>query len=241
MDYYYYYSWTKNHFIGALTKYPPTKRPRDILTQTKRPTNKPSAVTFYYCDVSTLWGFPTATLSPNFFYYYDISSPWNFTTTTFHPFNILLLRYFVSYEMSRTLSVPDRRCRVIPEVVIVKRRVFWGLGKLEGGEWGEGWVRGGGVSLQATWDWGGRILSQLGGFQVSRKGPKRGAKGSNGERQKGINKGEWSKGVRHVHLYIVIHVHIRNVMECLQWANDASCVYIIIIIGMNVVDNLNSV
>jgi hypothetical protein len=106
MDYYYYYSWTKNQFIGALTKYPPTKRPRDILTQTKRPTNKPSAVIFYYCDVSTLWGFPTATLSPNIFYYYDISSPWNFTTSTFHPFNILLLRYFVSYEMSRTLRFP---------------------------------------------------------------------------------------------------------------------------------------
>jgi hypothetical protein len=47
--------------------------------------------------------------------------------------------------------------------------------------------------------------------------------------------------VRHVHLYIVIHVRIRNVTECLQCVNDASYVHIIITNGMNVVDNLNSV
>ncbi len=32
-------------------------------------------------------------------------------------------------------SVPDRRCQVIPEVVVVRRGVM-GLGKLEGGGWG---------------------------------------------------------------------------------------------------------
>ncbi len=43
-----------------------------------------------------------------------------------------------------------------------------GLGFWAGGYMGRG--RNGGVSLQATWDWGGRFLSQLGGFQVSRRG-----------------------------------------------------------------------
>ncbi len=65
----------------------------------------------------------------------------------------------------------------------------WGSGNLEGGGFGEG-VGTGEVSLQATWDRGGPILSQLGGFQVSRKG----WKGSKG-RQKGNQQGEGkSKG-----------------------------------------------
>jgi hypothetical protein len=34
------------------------------------------------------------------------------------------------------------------------------------------------VSLRATWERGGRILSQQGGFQVSREGLKRGVKGN---------------------------------------------------------------
>ncbi len=42
---------------------------------------------------------------------------------------------------------------------------FW-VGGYVGGQWT------GGVSLQATWDWGGRFLSQLGGFQVSKRGYK---------------------------------------------------------------------
>jgi hypothetical protein len=37
------------------------------------------------------------------------------------------------------------------------------------------------ISLQATWDQGGRILSQQGGFQVSKRGQER--------KQKGISKG----------------------------------------------------
>ncbi len=36
-------------------------------------------------------------------------------------------------------SVPDKRIRNIPEVVLVRRWVSWGSGNLEG----EGWVRGG--------------------------------------------------------------------------------------------------
>ncbi len=53
----------------------------------------------------------------------------------------------------------------------------WGSGNLEGGGFGEGLGQGE-VSLQATWDQGGRILSQLGGFQVSRRGLERGTKGN---------------------------------------------------------------
>ncbi len=51
-----------------------------------------------------------------------------------------------------------------------------GSGNLEGGGFGER-VGIGEVSLQATLDRGGRILSQLGGFQVSRRGLERGGKG----------------------------------------------------------------
>jgi hypothetical protein len=54
------------------------------------------------------------------------------------------------------------------------------------GEWG--------ASSQATWERGGRILSQQGGFQVSKAGGTRGNKGSKG------NKGnEGSEGNNRVH------------------------------------------
>ncbi len=50
---------------------------------------------------------------------------------------------------------------------------FWdGGGVYEPGEGN------GEVSLRATWIRGGRILSQQGGFQVSREGLERGAKGN---------------------------------------------------------------
>ncbi len=70
-------------------------------------------------------------------------------------------------------TVPDRRCRTVPEVVLVRRWATKGSGNLEGGGAGEK-VGAGEVSSQATWDRGGRILSQLGEFQVSRKGSKGG-------------------------------------------------------------------
>jgi hypothetical protein len=41
---------------GALTIHPPTNRPHDISTQTKRPPDKLSAVTFYYCDIPSQSG-----------------------------------------------------------------------------------------------------------------------------------------------------------------------------------------
>jgi hypothetical protein len=49
---------------------------------------------------------------------------------------------------------------------------FWVGGVYEPGEGN------GEVSLRATWERGGRILSQQGGFQVSREGLKRGVKGN---------------------------------------------------------------
>jgi hypothetical protein len=43
------------------------------------------------------------------------------------------------------------------------------------------------ISSRATWDQGGRILSQQGGFQVSRRGFRKGTKGDSarGEKSKG--------------------------------------------------------
>ncbi len=72
------------------------------------------------------------------------------------------------------------------------------------------------VSLQATRDRGGRFLSQLGGFQVSRRG------------YKGEERGNWqgevkARGMRHVQLYIVIRVYVYT--ECLKCLNDTSCTY----------------
>jgi hypothetical protein len=62
----------------------------------------------------------------------------------------------------RLLPVPDSKSRNIPEVVIVRRGAGGVLGIWRG--W-VSWVKGGanGVSLQATWEGGGRFLSQLEG------------------------------------------------------------------------------
>jgi hypothetical protein len=69
---------------------------------------------------------------------------------------------------------------------------IFGSGKLRGvGILGKGVFEpgegNGEVSLRATWERGGRILSQQGGFQVSEEGQK-------GE-QKGISKGKKKKGI----------------------------------------------
>jgi hypothetical protein len=58
----------------ALMIHPLTKRPGDISTRTECPPNASSAVTFYQCNILTLYCF---------------------TTTTLHPCNVLLLRHFV--------------------------------------------------------------------------------------------------------------------------------------------------
>jgi hypothetical protein len=57
------------------------------------------------------------------------------------------------------------------------------------------------VSLRATWERGGRILSQQGGFQVSREGWK-------GE-QKEISKGRKKQGECAMYIVTCIHVHKR--------------------------------
>jgi hypothetical protein len=51
----------------------------------------------------------------------------------------------------------------------------------ESGFWVGGYM--GQVSLRATWERGGRILSQQGGFQVSRKGSKRKQRGAKGSKE----------------------------------------------------------
>ncbi len=60
------------------------------------------------------------------------------------------------------IIVPDSKSRNIPEVVIVRRGAVGVVGIWKG--W-DSWVKGGpnGVSLQATWEGGGRFLSQLEG------------------------------------------------------------------------------
>jgi hypothetical protein len=88
------------------------------------------------------------------------------------------------------VTVPDRRSRIIPEVVLVRRWAVGVLGIWRGESLGEGWGKRR-VSLQATWDWGGRFLSQLGGFQVSKRGYK--------EEERGNWQGEVkARGMRHV-------------------------------------------
>jgi hypothetical protein len=76
---------------------------------------------------------------------------------------------------------------------------FWSRGVYEPGEGN------GEVSLRATWVRGGRILSQQGGFQVSREGLERGAKGN----QQG---GKEASGICHVYMNMFLFVYI---IECL--------------------------
>ncbi len=70
-------------------------------------------------------------------------------------------------------------------------------------EWGE--LRKGRVSLQATWDQGGRILSQQGGFQVSKEEQDR--------EQGGIQQGEKKQGDNATCL-IDLNVYIIIVCKC---------------------------
>jgi hypothetical protein len=60
--------------------------------------------------------------------------------------------------------------------------VTWVLG-IWNGE-GVGRIKEGEVSLQATWDQGGQILSQQGGFQVSKGGLRKRSKGESAKGEK---------------------------------------------------------
>jgi hypothetical protein len=64
------------------------------------------------------------------------------------------------------------------------------------------------VSLRATWERGGRILSQLGGFQVSREGEK----GEQGE-QRGAKRNQ--QGKEREYAVYINRVLPMYVMECL--------------------------
>ncbi len=70
--------------------------------------------------------------------------------------------FFLQCQISEWALVPVSKNRNIPEVFLVRR---WAVGVLGIWRGRVGWVRSGanGVSLQATWDWGGRFLSQLEG------------------------------------------------------------------------------
>ncbi len=57
------------------------------------------------------------------------------------------------------------------------------------------------ISLRATWDQGGQILSQQGGFQVSKGDKERGAKGNQqGEKEQG----ESATCILSLNVYIII-------------------------------------
>jgi hypothetical protein len=87
---------------------------------------------------------------------------------------------------------PGLRCH--PNECIFGGEKPRGVGILESGVYEQG--KGNGeVSLQANGDQGGRILSQVGGFQVS-EGDRKGEKGEQREPARGDNK---SRGMRHVH------------------------------------------
>ncbi len=72
------------------------------------------------------------------------------------------------------MLVPDRRHRILLEVVLVRRWVTWVLGIWRGEGLGKGLGKGRSVYKQPETE---VQLSQLGGFQVSRRGLERGAKG----------------------------------------------------------------
>jgi hypothetical protein len=91
--------------------------------------------------------------------------------------------------MNRMGIVPDRRSRIIPEVVLVRRWAVRVLGIWKGEGLGDGWGKEGQFTSNLRPRW--KILSQLGGFQVSRRG------------YKGEEKGNWqgevkARGMRHV-------------------------------------------
>jgi hypothetical protein len=63
------------------------------------------------------------------------------------------------------------------------------------------------ISLRATWDQGGQILSQQGGFQVSKGGKKGEQKGN----QQGENEqGERATCILSLNVYIIIVCECRN-------------------------------
>jgi hypothetical protein len=94
---------------------------------------------------------------------------------------ILATILFLTWSGSCLGPVPDRRPRILPEVVLVRRWVIGVPGIWRGEGLGKGWVRGG----QFTSNLRPRWTSQLGGFQVSRRGLKGEQRGDKGEPARG--------------------------------------------------------
>ncbi len=92
-----------------------------------------------------------------------------------------------------SVSVLDSKSRNIPEVVLVRRWAV-GVGNLEGrGELGDGWSKWGQFTSNLRPRW--TIPVTAGGCQVSGRGNKAGARGS---QQRGGKKN--SRGMRHVYM-----------------------------------------
>jgi hypothetical protein len=117
------------------------------------------------------------------------------------------------FRLCSCLCLCNLTCRTVSEHMgwvrnVVLMNVYLGLEKPQGvrisGEGPHGHVREmRGVSLRATRERGGWILSQQGGFQVSGKG---------------------SKGIKGIIMYIAYIVRVYNGMIAVM--NDTSCIYI---------------
>ncbi len=116
-------------------------------------------------------------------------------------------------------------------------RGVWGAVNLEGGGLGRGWVKWG----QFTSNLGARRTDPVTARRVPSKWKKveKGSKrGTEGVSQKEAARGNMKQG--ECAMYIATYVRVyKRMPETFEWY--LSCMYIIITIGMNVDDNLNSV
>jgi hypothetical protein len=83
---------------------------------------------------------------------------------------------------------------------------------LEGGGWGEGWVRGGQFTSNLRPRWTEPVTAR----RVPSKYVEGSLKGNKGGDKEELARGDKSKGNAPCTVYIVIHVYVRNVTECLQ-------------------------
>ncbi len=134
--------------------------------------------------------------------------------TTSHTWNHTFLRIQGS---TRTCTLNETYIGSVHELMgwvhnVVLIKCIFGSGKPKGGRdfgWEGTWARWGyrGVSLLATWERGGRILSQKEGSKLVEKG----SKGSKGEQRK----------------YAMYNpCFVVYIMECLEWLKDTSCIYV---------------
>jgi hypothetical protein len=108
--------------------------------------------------------------------------------------------------------VPDRRCRILLKVVLVRLWVTWVQGIWRGEGWGEGWERGGQFTSNLRPRWTDPVTARR--VPSKWKGVRKGSKGNwQGET---VKQGEYA-------MYIVIHVRVYKRMPV--GMKDTSCIY----------------